>query len=256
MTINSINSRLKEYGLNQRVSSIYIYLSQRIDSSAYYISKDLKIAKATVYNDLESMLDLGLVSKWKKNGKWYYTAESFGTQKNILEEKMKIIDSLIPEIKELRKYSSINPELKIYSGKKGVRIVFDQMLEQLKRKDVNDRLIFSHPSMTDLYPKYINDWAKKKKDLKIFTRCVAPMGLGLTSKTPEVYRSDEFREVRFIPEKYSHNISTSLDGDLFSLFIIEDGEIYSITITSPAIVSMFKKLFMFIWDHLEENPLK
>jgi len=75
--------------------------------------------------------------------------------------------------------------------------------------------------------------------------------MGHDSKTPEIYRGDELREVRSIPEKYMFDTTISLDGDLLSFFVIDDGQLYVITLESSLISKMFQQLFLFIWDQLE-----
>jgi predicted transcriptional regulator len=253
MTILSTEEKFNRLGLNDRRVKIYLYLLENIEASAYRIHQDLKFPKATVYNDLLYLLDKQLVTKWKKNNKLYFTAEAIRHQKVLLEEKMAIIESLIPDLNELRKKRYQSPEVKIYTGKEGIKTVFDNMLEQLKRTHSKQRYIFSHPEITDQLPNFIRGWAKEKEKLGVFTYSIVPEGIGASSKLPEVYSSNYLREVKTMPPGYMFEISVSLDGDQLTFFVVEKGNLYAITIESVIVSRMFKQLFTFVWDQLPKS---
>ena len=90
---------------------------------------------------------------------------------------------------------------------------------------------------------------KKKKALNIFTYLIAPEST--KNMNFESYKNDSHREVRYISDDYPFTSTMIICDENVALFSLKDGEVYTMTITSAAFTTMFKAMFMFIWNTTE-----
>ena len=74
--MNEILANLKEFGIDEGASKIYIHLLKNPDSPAYKIATATTIPRTTVYKILEHLEAQGLVNCWKKNSVKHYSAEN------------------------------------------------------------------------------------------------------------------------------------------------------------------------------------
>ncbi len=91
-----------------------------------------KLPRTSVYNKLEALKNRGVVSSYKRNNICRYTPESINKLLKIHKDKEKIIESIIPQIRSLAYEHDSNPNVKLYTGKEGVKIVLEDILETLE----------------------------------------------------------------------------------------------------------------------------
>ncbi len=246
MTVNNLTQKLIEFGLNDRESSIYLYLLSNKDQTVFQIAKHLHLPRTTVYSDLERLKDRDLVGIFKKNQIAYWYAEHPRRLVKEAESKSTMIKEIFPELESMIEKSSFQPEVRFFEGKEAIKDVINGFYDILETKTDRNLYTISHPELFESFPKYLPSILTRKNKLKIFTKLIAPAftrDLQLPS-----YTNDEFREVRFLPDAYKFNSTMILMEDHIALFSLKDGNVYAVTIASPTISNMFKQVFLFAWN--------
>jgi sugar-specific transcriptional regulator TrmB len=127
---------LIKYGLNEREALVYISLLKLSDSTAFLIAKDVDLPRTTVYETLEDLKRKGLLSVWKKNNVNYYSPESPNILLKQHKEKEELLNSVVPELFSYIKMNGKVPSAKFYTGKEGVKIVLDYVIENQSTKSL------------------------------------------------------------------------------------------------------------------------
>lgn len=246
--MNHILNKLNEFGLDNREAKIYTFLLSNKDLPAYKISKEVKIPRTTTYKILESLEDKGVVSSWNKNNVKHFSAESPDNLKTILSNKQEALNDIFDELKEKFGIDKNNPKTRILTGKEGVKTAFNHILETMVDNKIKVVYVFSEPQLTELIPKFFLKWRdEKNRKTKAFTKMIVPPGVSSYKN----YSSDEFRETREMPEKYSSVGSVDIIGDNVYFFSFKEGEVYSVIIESSIVAEMYTNMFKYIWDTLD-----
>jgi sugar-specific transcriptional regulator TrmB len=245
--------QLRKIGLTDNEAQIYVYLlktSKDIGNTAFEISKSTKIPRSTVYLTIDSLSERRLVSSFTKNNVLHYLAENPKTLKTDLEEKQELLAQLIPNLNMLRDDVLINPSVKSYTGKEGVRIVFDDIYDNPHKKGIKEFHTISHPNLVEYLPKYLPKLLEYKKQINIFTKLIAPYET--KAKPPKEYTPDSHKEVRFLPENLKMPGTIVVYGKKVAILGLKENEVYSVIIESPVISQMMDSLFMCIWTLIKE----
>ncbi|MES2623507.1 MAG: helix-turn-helix domain-containing protein [Patescibacteria group bacterium] len=246
MTVNILTQNLIDFGLNDREASIYLYLLSNKDQTVFQVSKALHLPRTTVYSDLERLKGRTLVSIFKKNHIAYWYAEHPRRLVKEAESKSSMIKEIFPELESMMEKNTLHPEVRFYEGKDSIKDIINSFYDILETKTNRNLYTISHPELLENFPKYLPNVLSRKNKLKIYTHLIAPefvKGLNLPA-----YSNDEFREVRFLPDKYPFNSTIMIMEDHVALFSLKDEKVYAITISSSTISHMFKQIFLFAWS--------
>lgn len=246
MTQTILTEELIDFGLNEREAAIYLALLSKKDQTVFHLSKQVNLPRTTVYNDLDRLKKLDLVGVFKKNQVAYWFAESPRRLVKSAEQKAARIKEIFPELEALMVQSDNQPEVRFYEGKDSIKDIINGLYDMLENRTERNLYTISHPELLEQFPKYLPAVLGRKNRLKIFTHLIAPeqaKNLGLPAYTP-----DEYREVRFLPDKFSFNSTMIIADEKVSLFSLKDNNVYAVTITSPTISNMFKQIFLFTWE--------
>lgn len=247
--MNDLNKNLEILGLETREIKVYTFLLSNKDVPAYAIASGTQIPRSTVYKILDSLQSQGLVSKWTKNSVKHFSAENPNKLQNIIAMKKEAVDNAMPLLTSLFTKDSIYPSTKLYIGKDGVKHVFEMLLTKIKDEKIKRIYVYSDYLLTERFPKYFDDWRQRKNKTGSYTQLIVPFGTPMTDD----YSSNEFRETRVMPEKFSFLGSLDICGSLCSFFSFKDKEVYSIVIDSPIVAEMLTKIFQYMWETLDKK---
>jgi sugar-specific transcriptional regulator TrmB len=246
MTQSILTENLIEYGLNERESAIYLALLSKKDQTVFNLSKEVNLPRTTVYHDLERLKKLDLVGIFKKNQVAYWYAEHPRRLIKYAEQRTQKIREVFPELEALMAENAIQPEVRLYTGKESIKDIINGLYDVLETRDNRNLYTISHPELLDQFPKYLPAVLERKNRLKIFTHLIAPEHV--RNANIPAYTPDQYREVRFMPDKFPFESTMILTEDRVALFSLKNGEVYAVTITSPTICNMFKQVFLFAWE--------
>ncbi|KKW11630.1 MAG: Transcriptional regulator, TrmB [Parcubacteria group bacterium GW2011_GWA2_49_9] len=249
--MNEIDAKkaLITYGMSERKSRIFLALVRRLEASATDLVKDTGIARATVYLDLQSLERDGFVSKSRKNGVAYFTAESLNKLVTKLREKEEVITHALPFIKNLSASAKQGVSIRLVKGKDGVQSIWEDILEAYK-DGLREIYAFSNlDALNELLPRYFPDWLKKEVAEPVTVNLILPCN----QKTVKDLPASPRRKIKYTPEDYAFPGEMSIYGDKVIFFYVDKKNPHAFIIESAEVAEMQKKVFLMVWNSIKED---
>ena len=122
----------EELGLSEAEAKIYLALIEHGPSKTGQIIDATKLQSSTVYHVLGSLVEKGLVSSILEGKIKIYHAASPESLKSFLEEKQRLLDSILPELKEKERLSRTKLSARVFRGVRGLRAAYDEILATVR----------------------------------------------------------------------------------------------------------------------------
>ncbi len=159
---------LENFGLSKKESKVYLACLELDDSLASDISLKSNLPRTLIYDLLERLIDLGIVSYAIKNNRKYFRAAHPQELIRILKEKEKTLQEVLPQLEKLHDVKGTNrPKVGVYEGIEGMKTIMEDILRS------NTKEFFAYGSSRssfELIPGFILDWHKRRIKNKIFFR--------------------------------------------------------------------------------------
>jgi sugar-specific transcriptional regulator TrmB len=244
---------LKNFGLSEKEIAVYLALIELGPSSVRETSVKSKVNRGTTYDILKALIALGVVSYYNKESKQYFVAEepeklltAIDQKKEDLQEVRESISENLPLIKILFEKQGGKPIVKFYEGSKGVRQIFEDVLEEVAA--VKDKTYYLYSSATAEHRKNVYgampDFSEKriKKGIKVK---IISLGEG-----GQLAGMDERKQMSIgkTDLKATHEIIYA--GKVAHISIDSNGEPVGVVIQNEEIYHMQKIIFEFNWSKL------
>lgn len=173
---------LKNFGLSEKEIAIYLALIELGPASVREISAKSKVNRGTTYDVLKALIQLGIVSYYNKESKQYFIAEepekllsAIDQKKEDLEEVRSSIKENLPLIKILFEKQGGKPVVKFYEGSKGVRQVFEDVLEEAAKSADREYYLYSSSTPEDRKNVYgaMPDFSQRRIAKKINVKIIS-----------------------------------------------------------------------------------
>ncbi len=169
---------LKKLGLTENEASVYLALLERGSTNAGAIIKETKLHRNIVYDNLDRLIEKGLVSFVIIRNIKHFQATSSSELKEYIEkqkqevlEREKIANEIIPEINRVRENPVIKQEATIFKGVKGVKTILDE-----STKIKTELLVFGTGwGAKEILKEYYEQWHLKLRQNKVKSRILLPM---------------------------------------------------------------------------------
>src|SRR3989344_2634445 len=126
------NLHLEQIGLTKNQSAVYLALLKLGSTTAQNILKESGLHRSRVYDSLERLEDLGLVSFVVKDFKKYFQAANPEKLVDYVNEKKEVVNQILPELKKLEGMKKEEINASIYKGKEGIKTIHSEMLKEGK----------------------------------------------------------------------------------------------------------------------------
>lgn len=238
-----LHKQLQDAGLNETEAKIYLASLELGQTSVSRIAKKAGIKRTTVYLSLENLMQKGLLSAIKKDGKAQYYAEDPRNLERIMAEKKQRISNLMPELLAFTNLIDRKPETRYFEGEDGIKEV---LIDALVKADREILMMYSESYMTDFDENFFSEYyIPERIKRKISARALLP-------------DNEEMRALAETNEK-SLRQSRMISSDLFkikievmlygkdNMSIISYKEKFALIIESPAIHESFRSIFETMW---------
>ncbi|MAG02570.1 hypothetical protein CMI42_04495 [Candidatus Pacearchaeota archaeon] len=128
---------LIKIGLSKNEAIVYANLIKVGETSAHELISKTKLHKGVVYDNLERLIEKGLITFIIKEGKKFFQpsipdslTEFIDNEEEKIKEKRKLIVKIKEQIIEETKHSREKQEATIFKGKKAVRSFYAETLEK------------------------------------------------------------------------------------------------------------------------------
>ncbi|MBI5392230.1 hypothetical protein HZA96_00020 [Candidatus Woesearchaeota archaeon] len=168
--MNEILVKLQKFGLSEKEAKVYIACLELNDSTASEIALKSNLPRTLMYDILERLINLGIVSYTIKTNKKYFHAADPKELLRILYEKESAIKSILEPLRIIQKNkTNKRPEVNIYEGKEGMKTVMNDILLSGSKEFL---AYGSSRSSFAIIPTFILDWHKRRVKKKIYQRVI------------------------------------------------------------------------------------
>jgi len=233
---------------------IYMDLLAIGQATATQLARRTDLNRTTVYDVVTELEKRGLISKYKKRGRLYFVAldpvhivsylrnESHHQQQQ-LEDKMKRVESILPDLLSLHLADSTKPTVTFFEGERGMREAYEDTLNAKESIRAYANVQTMHEGLPSFFPEYY----KRRVARKIFIRAIFPHN-ELSQERAQRDRV-ELRESKFLPAGQTFTPEVNLYGD--KMLVASWQEKMAVIISSHELVALQKLLFDYLWQTLK-----
>jgi HTH-type transcriptional regulator, sugar sensing transcriptional regulator len=228
---------LKQAGLTDNESKVYVALLDIGPSLAGKISRRTGLHRRTVYDVTEMLIKKGLIGYILENNRRVFQAENPERVLGMLEEKKNILTPIVSEL--TKKYSEEKKKegTNFYKGRDGLKTVFE---DQLNYKEV--LVLGASPKAYEVLQFYFKWYDKTRKEKKIKTRIIAQ---------DRRIKKIPLSEIKYLPEKYANPVSMNIYGDKVAI-ILWAAKPMAIVIKNEEIAEGYRNYFELMWGVAKE----
>lgn len=233
---------LKKVGLTDEEINIYILLLRKGSSKATLLSKELGVARTTIYRFLDNLHEKGLVGKNIQNNVKYFYAVDPERIPEIIEERVDEIRSKMSELKTLQNKDFELAVVELFKGKEGMKTVMKEVLREGKPYTFVGEVekYFSEIEF------FVMQWIIEVEKRKIEGRLLCPPNQKFKVAKTEKYK--------ILPEEFISKISTWTYGNKTALFIWSE-PFFVVLIDNKSVTDSNKKTFDYLWQ-MAKKPSK
>jgi len=233
-------------GLTKNEAKTYLSLIKFGKASANELIRHTKMHKKLVYENIEKLIDKGLVTFIIQDHKKIFHIASPDMLVELFEEKIKETEKtkekaekIAKEIKTLSKQTLEKQEATIYRGVKGVKTFYRELIEIGE-----DMYTFGGPkeSVGIMGETFWINLDKKRADINLVAKMIFNESLREWSKLIK----DKVTKVKFFEENFEPLTETTIQTDRVA-FIVWTEEPLLFLIKNKIVADNYKKFFNDLW---------
>ena len=241
----------EELGLSPVTEKVFNDLIIKGSGTARQLADRVNIPRPSVYDHLKILIKNGLVAEKDDNGKKHFFVDDIRSIQELISDKIKVLESekvkfsnSLPSL--LKKVSFIEPQIKFYSGKDGLKQVLNHIM---LNSDIETMLMWPMSEMMKvLGPDYLETLNEKRVKRNIFLRVIWPMDKKLDVKKYPYLDSgeDNLRDLRFAPKEMTWDMGYWMYEDRVA-FLSSEKEGFGFVVHSRDFANLMKVQFEQIW---------
>lgn len=235
-----ILKELKELNMEDNEIKVYMACLYLGSSKVHEIAKKSELIRTTTYGVLRSLIEKGLVSTILKDNVTFFQAANPRQLLNILDEKKKRINSIIPELEKIQEVEPLKHKVELFEGKEGLKTIFN---DYVSKPNQIVKIIGFFSKWHEFFGEWTNIYYRKKKENKV-------KSLALTDEKERSFAKDKMitnAEVRFIKD-LDIDAECFLYGDKVVLVSFNKENLKGIVIEDKEIAKMQNLLFDKLWN--------
>ncbi|OGI64478.1 hypothetical protein A2642_01785 [Candidatus Nomurabacteria bacterium RIFCSPHIGHO2_01_FULL_39_10] len=231
---------LEKLNFTVNESKVYLTLVRIGSSLAGNIASHAKLDRSSTYNALKSLQDRGIISTIFENDRTIYLPEPPKKILDYYKEKEAIAQNIIPKLQEQFKFHSQNSTVKLYQGYKGIKTIFQNIIDSCDEKHPY-LVLSSEGHFSQKMPYYAPHFRKQKEQKKIKTKMII-------RESREKKSIGKYSEYKSIPFNTISPVTINIYKDKVAIVLWEDNP-QAILIEHANISKTFAEYFQFIWKH-------
>ncbi|MBT5338100.1 hypothetical protein HN858_03710 [Candidatus Falkowbacteria bacterium] len=236
---------LTSLGIQKKQAKVYLACLELGSATVQELAEESNVKRTSIYNFLEDLKNLGLVSEIKKGSKLLLVAENPKTVISKAEKRIEQARNNLPEFLSIFNAPANKPKVKFHQGLEGLKTAYADYA-------VQDGEIFGFTDYEKMFETLPADFlwsagpeARKKNNTHFY--CIAkngPKGKLMKSKDKEQLRQTKLvKDINFETEIniYQSKVSLISFKKPYTAVIIED----------QAIAQTMKSIWDLVWNNLE-----
>jgi sugar-specific transcriptional regulator TrmB len=241
--MNDYASLLKQFGLSDKESVLYLALLELGSANVATISKKANVKRPTAYVLLDELKDKGFVSLQDGSSKQFQAEDP---RKILSYEKTKVtqLEKMLPGMLGLASKSEHKPGTRFFAGKEGIKAVYEESLLQPAGSEI--LAIGNAESVESSLEDFQNWYIKRRADSAIPMRAIIPA----TSEGLKVAARDatELRETRLLePGDFTEPVEVNIYADKISAVSFVENELIGVIIDSKVLANVHRQVFELLW---------
>lgn len=240
--------KLKHLGFSEKEIKVYTTLLGLKQASVRQLAGASGINRGTTYDILKSLIKEGLASYFHKEKKQYFVAENPDAVTAVIERRQKKLDDLkqeagdiIPMLKALYEASDEKPVVKYYEGKRGIRIILNNVLDATEGNGKEYYVYSAAHTRARLYEQY-QQYSDERIQRGIKVKVIA-LGEGGDLRGLD--------ERKWIKIKEPASTYTIIYADKVAYLTVDArGELAGVILENQGIYATQKVLFEQLWVHI------
>lgn len=250
-----VNTALLQLGFSEKEVIVYLSVLQSSDASIPSLSKDTGLSRGTVYDVAENLKGKGFVAEIRKGKKRRLVAESptnrfyslLDTMHGGLERARIDVENILPIIKAINVGEDYKPQIRVYSGEKGFRQVWDEIFMSKEKSFLSIARVetFIRFGGTE----FLAEIQKRKAKLGFSSRAINE-----SSELAEQMRDSDAkynRETRIVPKGFQFPSTEIIFGDKIAMFSTKEENIV-LLIESKDFAETHRVYFEMLWKFIEK----
>lgn len=247
---------LKKLGLSDKEAAVYLATLTLGSSTVLRIARRAKVARATTYLVLDSLMRRGLIAQYAEGNKTLFVAESprrlehlLKDKESELEEERGELQQLMPKLLAFTQSADGRALVRYYEGLEGLKRIRAEMTMQSQPGD-----LWRQISPADYMKKVFGDdsftYKAQRKAKKIQSRAI------ITTRSQKLKQhlldtgESKWAERKFMdPKKYTSASGMSIYKDRVVITTFE-GKAGGAVIESESVAKMMTELFDMLWVSL------
>lgn len=250
-----IIEKIKQLGLGEKEAKVYLAALELGGESVQNIAKKSGVHRATTYQCLEKLEEIGLVSTETKGKKKKYAGEypeklltNIIDKQNEFKKREVEVINLLPELKAIFNFSKDKPRIKFFEDTNGLKEVYQDTL-------YNNQEILAFVSVSSPDKNFRNwlenEYVKERVKKNILAKVVAS-----ADKDALEYKNKdtkELRETKLVdPQKYPFSIEIDIYGNNKVAFMsYTTKEMFGVIIESQEVYKTMKFVFQLVWANIK-----
>ncbi|MBN1157555.1 hypothetical protein JXA85_08095 [Candidatus Woesearchaeota archaeon] len=232
---------LEKIGLTKNQTTIYVALLKLGITSAQNVIKESGLHRSRVYDGLERLQEMGLVSSVVKDFRKYFQAVEPEKLLDFIDEKKEAIRKILPELKKLEGMKKEEINASIYKGKEGLKTIHSEMLKEGKDIRVlgGKGLIFSELEY------FIPNFEKKR-----VRRKMKWIPLWDNEKAKESNANRKLVEGKLLPKGFDSRGVVNIFGNKVAIVLWKEMYPTGFMIDNKDIADSFRKWFSLIYEKI------
>lgn len=231
---------LSQVGLVNEEIDIYITLLRKGPLTVSEISKELSLARTTVYRFVTSLHEKGFISETNVNYTKTYSPIPPDRIKTILKNRLEEVEKIIPELNKIFSNPLGKTNVVVFRGKEGIKAVMDEIIKEAQSYTCFGEIqkFFEEINI------YTKKWMQKAETKKILGRL-----LGSKNQNFEIAKGEK---IKYVSEDLISTTTTITFGEKTAIFIWTK-PLYGILIEDKEVTKNYLKSFNYLWNKVAKK---
>jgi len=248
----------KKLGFSDKEAAVYLALLRLDTATATQISKKTGINRTSSYDILDSLMQKGLISKFKKEKKAFFHAGDpkrlisyFEREKEenskLLGRRQKDVEAALPELASLlQPEKSAKPRVTFYEGEKGMREAYEDTLTSKETILAYANVQTMHEGLPNFFPGYY----KRRAQAGVSIKAILPNND--LSRERASHDNTEARESIVLADA---NQTFSPEVNIYNdkMLIASWKEKMAVIVESKELADLQRLIYNLLWDYLSRE---
>lgn len=238
----TIHDSLEEFGLNHKETKVYLALLEMGASKVNEIAEKADIMRETTYGVLKSLTEKGLVSYAIKSGIKHYSCADPEKLVQILQDKQRKVEEILPELKKFKNFSYKKPKVEFYEGSEGLKTVYREIIREPHKEIYSFLNLKEFSGVLPFFVRNISAEREKKKIKSFLLMDDSPQAKELQKRDKA-----EYRETKVLPLVNDMKVGIYVFGKSIAFFSFSQKEPIAVVVENEDIAHAMELIFKHFW---------